>query len=124
MTLIKNETVFVTRPERSSDKPPIDVLVLEKLILNMFRLLLTTMVASTGLIVSPVEASDYASEQLDMMRSKQIESSTSSVKGPSSPVMYMPPGPTLNPIIKAPQTPKTMKICWMVLEDQICSGDD
>ena len=90
----------------------------------MFRLLLASMVASTGLIVSTVEASDYASEQLEMMRSKQIESSTTSIKSPSSPAMYVPPRPTPNPIINAPQPTNTMKICWMVLEDQICSGGD
>lgn len=87
------------------------------------------MVASTGLIVSTVEASDYGSEGSGMMGSNQLEplpttGSTNGFNGASSPAMYMPPSPAPNPIINAPQTPQTMKICWMVLEDQICSGND
>ena len=93
----------------------------------MFRLLLATMIASTGLIVSSVEAGDYGSEGSEMMGNNQFESlsttgSTTGFNGPSSPVMFMPPRPA-NPIIKAPQPPQSMKICWMVLEDQVCSGD-
>ena len=86
------------------------------------------MIASTGLIVSSVEAGDYGSEGSEMMGNNQFESlsttgSTTGFNGASSPVMFMPPRPTANPIIKAPQPPQAMKICWMVLEDQICSGD-
>ena len=94
----------------------------------MFRLLLATLVASTGFIVSSVEASDYGSEGSETMGNNQFESlsttgSSTGLNVPSSPAMYMPPRPTANPIINAPQPPQTMKICWMVLEDQICSGD-
>ena len=94
----------------------------------MFRLLLATMVASTGLIVSSVEAGDYGSEGYEMTGSNQLESlsttgSTTGFNGTSSPAMYMPPRPTPNLIINPPQPPQSMKICWMVLEDQVCSGD-
>ena len=87
------------------------------------------MVASTGLIVSTVEAGDFGSEGSEMMGSNQFESlsttgSTTGFNGPSSPAMYKPPGPTPNPIINAPQAPQSMKICWMVLEDQVCSGNN
>ena len=119
------------------------------------------MVASTGLVISTVEAGEYVSEQLDMMRSNQLESlsttgsttsfnggtssssstvgsttsfnggtssssstigSTTSFNSPSSPpAMNM---PNSNSMTIAPQSYKPMKICWMVLEDQICSGGD
>ena len=109
----------------------------------MFRLLVASMVASTGLIVSTVEAGEYVSEQLDMMRSNQLESlsttgSTTSFNGPSSssstlgsttsfsspsspPAMNMPYSSSMT---TSPQPYTPMKICWMVLEDQICSGGE
>ena len=92
----------------------------------MFRLLVASVIASTGLIISTVEAGNHASEQLDRMISDQLESFTStgsstSVNGHSSPAMLMPPP---NPIIKAPAPHKPMNICWVVDKETICIGGE
>ena len=106
----------------------------------MFRLLVASLIASTGLIFSTVEASDPTTEepfkssprmrnnpgQLEMMRNNQLQSlsstgSTTTGNSPSSPAMFMSPNMGNN-LMSAPEPPKPISICWVVDKETVCIG--
>ena len=95
----------------------------------MFRLLIVSLITSTGLTVSTVEAGDYASEQLEMMRNNQFESLSTPEptiigNSPSSPAIFTPPSPVMGSnILSAPEPPKPISICWVVDNETICLGN-
>ena len=108
----------------------------------MLRLFIASLITSTGLMVSAVDAGDYASEQLEMMRDNQFESlstsgststfgngassgsTTTFSNGPSSPAMFTPSSPNMGSnMLQAPEPPKPISICWVVDQETICVGE-